>query len=37
MSKEDIMRAEAAEEKINGDLSEAFYWKFISPLAKLYA
>lgn len=37
MSKEDIMRAEAAEEKINGDLSEAFYWKVISPLAKLYA
>lgn len=37
MSKEEIAEAEAAEEKVNGDLSEAFYWKVLGPLAKLYA
>jgi hypothetical protein len=37
MSEEEVAKAEAADERLNGDLSEAFYWKVLSPLAKLYA
>lgn len=37
MGSEEIANLQAKDEQLNGDLDESFYWKVVSPLAKLYA
>jgi len=37
MSSEEIAALQAKDERVNGDLVESFYWKVVSPLAKLHA
>jgi hypothetical protein len=37
MGSEEIATLQSKDEQVNGDLYESFYWKVVSPLAKLYA